>query len=201
MPHMRARPLHRAIGVVLLLPFFGWAITGMVFFIKPGYSGAYESLSPKTYAMDKALSVMPDPNWREFRYFRTVLGDHLIVRTDSGWLQLNPPDLRRRAIPAEAELRLLLKDAFSADPQRYGNISTIAGNTATTDTGVKVSIDWNSMSLQQRGPDTDRIDLLYKIHYLEWTGVKIVDRVLGLTGLILVMVLTTLGAWLAFRKT
>ena len=77
----------------------------------------------------------------------------------------------------------------------------MSGNTATTDTGVKVSIDWNSMSLQQRGRDTDRIDLLYKIHYLEWTGVKIVDRVLGLTGLILVMVLTTLGAWLAFRKT
>ena len=44
---MRARILHRIIGIALLLPFFGWAITGMVFFIKPGYAGAYEILTPR----------------------------------------------------------------------------------------------------------------------------------------------------------
>jgi uncharacterized iron-regulated membrane protein len=44
---MRVRNLHRIIGIALLLPFFGWAITGMVFFIKPGYAGAYEILTPR----------------------------------------------------------------------------------------------------------------------------------------------------------
>lgn len=56
------------------------------------------------------------------------------------------------------------------------------------------------MSLQQRGSDTRRIDLLYRIHYLQWTGIKILDKVLGFTGLALVLTLTALGAWLAFRR-
>src|SRR6185295_16198060 len=79
---MRIRRLHRIIGIVLLLPFLGWAITGLIFFIKPGYEGAYEVLSPKTYSLDRAISISPDPSWLEFRYFRTILGEHLIARTN-----------------------------------------------------------------------------------------------------------------------
>ena len=196
---MRARSSHRAIGIVLLLPFFGWALTGLVFFIKPGYAGAYEVLSPKTYPLDGVASISPDPSWREFRYLRTVLGDHLLARTDSGWQHLDPTSKQPRGMPTENEVKLLLMDAFSANPQRYGHISTVSGDTVRTDTGVEVTIDWNRMSLQQRGKDTQRIDLLYRVHYLQWTGVKGVDRVLGLVGLVLVMVLTTLGACLAIK--
>jgi hypothetical protein len=197
---MRARILHKVIGLVLLLPFFGWAVTGLVFFIKPGYADAYAMLSPKTYPLNVATSITPEPGWREFRYLRTILGDHLLVRTDNGWQQLNPSSKQTRGLPSEVDIRMLLNDAFSANPQRYGNISTISGDTVRTDTGVEVNIDWNSMSLQQRGRDTDRIDLLYRVHYLQWTGVKSIDRVVGLVGLVLVMVLTTLGAWLAIGK-
>jgi hypothetical protein len=57
------------------------------------------------------------------------------------------------------------------------------------------------MSLQQKGKDTDRIDLLYRIHYLQWTGFKRVDKIVGFAGLGLVMVLTTLGAWLPFKRS
>ena len=42
---MPARLLHKIIGVVLLLPLLGWAATGAIFFIKPGYAGAYEQLA------------------------------------------------------------------------------------------------------------------------------------------------------------
>ena len=63
-----------------------------------------------------------------------------------------------------------------------------------------VTFDWNRLSLQQRGRDTDRIDLLYKVHYLQWTGQKTADKVLGLAGLTLLIVLTLLGARLAFRR-
>ena len=197
---MRARILHKVIGLILLLPFFAWAVTGLVFFIKPGYAGAYEILNPKTYPLSGAAAISPEPGWHEFRYFRTVLGDHLLVRTDNGWHQLNPTNKQTRSLPSEAEIKLLLKDAFLVDTQRYGNISTVSGDTVRTDTGVEVSIDWNSMSFQQRGKDTDRIDLLYRVHYLQWTGVKSIDRVVGFVGLVLVMVLTTLGAWLAIRR-
>ena len=197
---MKARTLHRVIGLILLLPFLAWAATGFVFFLKPGYAGAYEILTPRTYPLDRAASITPDPGWLEYRYFRTVLGEHLIVRTEKGWLQLNPIDKQPKNPPTRADIELLLKDAFTANPGRYGEISDISGTTARTSTGVEVTVDWNSLKLQQRGRDTDRIDLLYKIHYLQWTGVKTVDRVLGFVGLTLVIVLTVLGAWLAIRR-
>ena len=197
---MKVRKLHRCIGIVLLLPFFGWAITGLVFFIKPGYSGAYETLNPRTYPLTGALPITPDPSWLEFRYFRTTLGDHLLARTGSGCQHLNPTNREPMSQAGENEIKLLLSDAFSANPSRYGNISRVSGDTVWTDTGVEVKLDWNRMSLQQRGKDTDRIDLLYRIHYLQWTGVKGLDRIIGFTGLVLVMALTVLGAWLAFKR-
>jgi hypothetical protein len=197
---MKARTLHRCVGVVLILPFLGWAITGFIFFLKPGYAGAYEILTPKTYPLTGAASISPQSDWLEYRYFRTVLGDHLIARTDKGWMNLNLTDLQPRSGPTQSEIEILLKDAFTANPQRYGNISSISGNTAKTNTGVEVTVDWNNLSLQQRGKDTERIDLLYTIHYLQWTGIKSVDKALGLIGLTLVLLLTMLGAWLAIRR-
>jgi len=183
-----------------LLPFFGWALTGLVFFVKPGYEGAYELLSPKTYPLGSAVTINPDPSWLEFRYFKTVLGEHLIVRTSAGWSHLNPADGRPRAKPTEEEIRRLLNDAFTSNPRRYGTVLKVSGDTASTDRGVEVTLDWDSLSLRQRGRDTDRIDLLYKVHYLQWTGVTVVDKVLGFSGIVLVLSLTALGAWLAFKR-
>ena len=197
---MRIRSLHRIIGIILLLPFFGWAITGLIFFIKPGYEGAYEVLAPKTYLINTQLPINPAPGWQEVRYVRTILGDHLLVRTRSGWVHLDPATNQPREPPRESDLRRLLEDAFTTNPARYGNITGVNDNTVKTSTGVEVTLDWNRMTLQQKGRDTDRIDLLYRIHYLQWTGVRSVDRVVGLIGIALVLTLTSLGAWLAFRR-
>jgi hypothetical protein len=197
---MRARTIHRVVGIILLLPFFGWALTGLVFFLKPGYEGAYEVLSPKTYVVDTQVPISPQPGWLELRSFRTILGDHLLVKTRSGWTHLDPQNNQPRPAPSEQDLRILLKDAFVINPQRYGEISSVDGNTVRTTTGVEVTLDWNRMSLQQKGKDTDRIDLLYRIHYLQWTGIKSIDRVVGMTGIALVLILTMLGALLAFRR-
>jgi uncharacterized iron-regulated membrane protein len=197
---MRLRKAHRIIGIALLIPFFAWALTGLVFFIKPGYAGAYEMLAPKTYALADQTPVKASADWQELRYIRTVLGKHLLVRTTAGWTNLDPVTLQPRTAPTEDEVRTLLKDAFSLNPQRYGEIVSVNGYTATTNTGVDVTLDWNRMSLQQKGKDTDRIDLLYRIHYLQWTGQKSVDRVVGLVGIALVLILTTLGALLALKR-
>jgi len=196
---MRTRTLHRVIGIILLLPFVGWATTGLVFFIKPGYTGAYEVLTPKLYPIKNQLLISEDPNWLEVRYLRTILGDHLLVRTESGWMNLNPDDKRARLATGD-ETRRLVQDALSVNPNRYGQIVAVNGDTITTDTGVVVTIDWNRMTLQQTGTDTKWIDLLYRIHYLQWTGVKSIDRIVGFTGITLVLVLTGLGASLAFRR-
>jgi len=197
---MQTRKVHRVIGIILLIPFVGWAITGLVFFIKPGYTGAYEVLTPKFYPINNQLLISENPNWLEVRYLRTILGDHLLVRTDSGWMNLNLNDKRPRSAATDDETRRLVQDAFSMNPKRYGQIVSVNGNTVTTDTGVVVTIDWNRMSLQQTGKDTKWIDSLYRIHYLQWTGVRSIDRVVGLTGIALVLILTGLGATLAFRR-
>lgn len=79
-------------------------------------------------------------------------------------------------------------------------VASIEGNNITTDTGVRVELDWNRLALTQSGKDTDRLDALYKIHYLQWTGVKGLDKVLGALGILLVLALSLLGARLFFAK-
>lgn len=194
------RKLHRVAGIVMMLPFIGWAVTGAIFFTKPGYGAAYDALPIKTYPLDGTLTVRPEPAWREVRHLRTILGLHLLTRTDRGWTHLDPITLHAAAVPRDEGLRRLIADAFTINPSRYGRIVSLEGGVATTDTGAVVTVDWNRMSLQQRGRDTDRIDRLYKVHYLQWTGQKTVDRILGLGGLVLLTVLTILGASLAFRR-
>jgi hypothetical protein len=41
MQRTRTRTAHRLLGLVLLAPLCGWALTGLVFFFKPGYARAY----------------------------------------------------------------------------------------------------------------------------------------------------------------
>ena len=194
------RKLHRVIGIVMMLPFLGWAVTGTIFFLKPGYGAAYDALPIKMYPLDGTISVRPDPAWREVRHLRTILGPHLLVRTDKGWAHLDPVTQQPLAAPREDDVKRLLADAFTINPSRYGQVVSLKEKVATTDTGAVVTFDWNRMALQQRGRDTDRIDRIYKIHYLQWTGEKTVDKVLGLAGLVLLITLTGLGVRLAFRR-
>src|SRR5215216_1429655 len=105
---MTIRKLHKLIGLILLFPFFGWAITGFVFFLKPGYTTAYEILKPKTYPLAVGPEMQIGDGWKEIRYLKTILGDHLLVKTDQGWVQLDPKTRQSRGAPNEAELRTLL---------------------------------------------------------------------------------------------
>jgi hypothetical protein len=194
------RKIHRIIGVILILPFLGWALTGFVFFLKPGYAGAYEILKIKTYRLEGSPTLSPEPNWQEFRYLKTILGTHLLVRTDTGWQQLDPLTKLPKAKPSEADFKMLLKDAFSLNPNRYGEVASVSDLTARTNTGVEVTLDWSTLSFQQTGNDTAWIDRLYKIHYLQWTGFKTLDKAIGLVGLVLVISLTALGAGLALKR-
>lgn len=184
----------------MLLPFLAWAATGAIFFLKPGYGGAYEALAVKTYPLETGQTLPTNPSWQEVRYLRTTLGSHLIVRTAAGWKQLDPATMAERPSPGTEDIRALVSDAFTANPARYGHVTKIDGSTVTTDTGVTVTLNWPRLALSQRGPDTDRIDGLYRIHYLQWTGVKSVDEVIGAAGLVLILVLSGLGVSLLLRR-
>lgn len=192
------RKLHRLLGVVLLLPMLGWLLTAMVFFIKPGYAGAYALLTPRAHALESAAHVESEPQWLEYRVLRTVLGEHVLARTEAGWrhVSLNgQPDSQ----PGEDSLRRLVTDAMQQDRARYGSIARVEDGVVHTDTGVRITLDWSTLSLRQQGQDTAWIDRLYRIHYLQWTGQSTFDLLLGVLGLSLLALLSLLGARLAFR--
>src|SRR5436309_5222341 len=122
---MGTRRAHRMLGLILLLPISGWAVTGFVFFIKPGYEAAYGTLRVREYPLEGASIPLSRPGWLEARALRTVLGNHLLVRMEDGWAQIDPATLRPRALPDEDAIRRIVQDAIAPDPARYGEIASI----------------------------------------------------------------------------
>ncbi|MBU1620075.1 MAG: hypothetical protein KJ556_18800 [Gammaproteobacteria bacterium] len=194
------RRLHRFLGWCLILPFCIWAFTGLVFFIKPGYQAAFSYLSVKTYPISTTIQVLPQPDWQEIKLLQSVLGVHLLVKQPDGWQQLNLQDFTVRPQPADDEVQLLLQDAISVDPQRYGGQLLKTDQGYVTDTGVQIQLNWASLSLSQQGKDTELINNLYKAHYLQWTGHKSLDQVVGVFGLLLLLLTTVLGIRLLIRR-
>ena len=200
--------------MVLLLPFMAWSATGLFFLLRPAYEQAYELLAVKQYPLvspagetstpigpptQADFDLEPGADWKEFRWLRSVLGLHLLVHRDDGWVQLDPATLDERPWPGDEDLRRLVTDAMSQNPGRYGQIAVFEGRRMTTNTGVDITFDWNTLSYTQQGRDTRGIDQVYRIHYLEWTGIAAIDKVLGVTGLLLLMYMTVTGFRLIFR--
>ena len=214
------RKVHRMLGWLLCLPLIVWASTALVFLIKPGYSGAYHQLSVKTYALSpedmqsvQNLPVSGD-DWASLKLLRTKLGLHALKvsaqsayprsedsrgqsATQLHWLYA-PSTRTWSATPVidAAQLKLLLEDAQTQWPERYGlGGEWIADREGVyrTDTGVEMRLSWNSLSIAQTGSDTQWINRLYRWHYLQWTGVDLVDRLLGVFGLGLLFAMTFVG--------
>ena len=197
---MPATKVHRIVAVAVAVPILLWALTGIIFLTKPGYGEAYETLLPKTHPMPGALSVKPKAHWNEVRLFRTILGDHLLVRQGNTWQHLDPATGKNKPYPSEKDIALLVGDAISANLARYGKISAYRNGAVTTDTGIEITLDWTRMGLTQQGRDTRLIDLLYKIHYLQWLGRKKPDKILGILGLFLLIALFGTGLGLLLGK-
>ncbi|MEP4888828.1 MAG: hypothetical protein ABJV04_02280 [Aliiglaciecola sp.] len=190
---MKSRKMHRIIGMLLILPMFGWVVTGFIFFTKPGYEGAYDQLAIKTYPLQRAFVIPPEANWLEAKVVKTILGHHLLVKTKDGFEHLDPISYQPKKLVDGEALQLLINDTFLHDPQRYGVVASIDGNQAITNTGVEVSLNWSQLSLRQSGQDTALINLLYKIHYLQWTPFKEFNQIFGFFGLMLLILLTLFG--------
>ena len=198
---MPTKRYHRILGIILLLPLLGWALTGLVFFIKPGYSDAYQPLVIKTYPIDTSWTIDTAQQWQDLRLVKTILGTHLLVTTDDNTKHLNPYTLQVKTLPSSDQLTLLIEDAIAVNQDRYGSVTAVKDSVATTDTAVTITLDWKTLKLTQRGQDTELIDLIYKIHYLQWTPYAAINQVLGFAGLFLLMALTVLGAMLVVKKS
>jgi hypothetical protein len=190
---MNLRRIHKIVGVVLVIPLLGWALTGIVFLTKPGYEGAYEQLAIKTYPLAQTFSLKPLVNWHEARLVRTVLGYHLLLAGNGRTAHLDPQSLQQVNMPSDADVKRLVEDAIGTNSQRYGEIVAVAGSKVITSTGVEITLDWPNLSLAQAGRDTRLIDGLYKIHYLQWLGRPFPDALLGVAGIVLLLSLTGLG--------
>jgi len=116
----------------------------------------------------------------------------------TGWLHVSLNGQPAPQLEDDA-LRRLVADAMQQDPARYGSIASVDDGVVHTDTGVRITLDWSTLSLRQHGQDTAWIDRLYRIHYLQWTGQSTLDLLLGVLGLSLLALLSLLGARLAFR--
>jgi uncharacterized iron-regulated membrane protein len=196
---MKSRKLHKLIGLTLVLPMLGWTLTGLVFFIKPGYQGAYEQLSVKHHPLSQVLTVTPRKSWQEVRLVNTILGPHLLVKSSHKVEHLDPVSRLAKPAPTNLEFKTLLNDAFSDNKARYGDIEHIDGLSAQTSTGVRVTLDWHTLRLSQTGQDTELINLLYQVHYLQWTPFKGINQMLGIFGLLLLISLTVLGGRLYIK--
>lgn len=200
---MQRRVIHKVLGLLLLLPLLIWALSGAVFFIKPGYQAAFAPLMVKTYPLDSAMVVTPQPEWQELRLLHTVLGHHLLVKKNEQYRHLDADTLQPAARPTQAQLRLLLDDAISTDPERYGRLSRLDNRanqtTGYTSTGVELTFDWNRLQLRQQGGDTRLINGVYRMHYLQWTPYTGLNQVLGFLGLALLLALALSGGFLLLR--
>ena len=196
---MIIRKQHRLLGGILLLPFIAWSLTGVFFLVRPAYEQAYSVLSPKTYSADQ-INISAQPEWQEVRLLKTVLGLHLLVKQEGGWQQLDPDSLEVRATPVEADLVSFVEDAISQDTLRYGELLPGESDPFRTSTGVTIAVNWDSLSLYQQGLDTRWIDRIYRIHYLQWTGIAFLDTILGVAGLLLLLLMTVTGSAMLLRR-
>lgn len=190
---MKSRKIHKIVGLLLVLPMFGWIITGVVFFIKPGYKNAYDQLAVKTYPLEQSFTIPSSNEWKEARLIKSILGHHLLVKTGDGYKHLDPTSYQPKENLTEQEVKSLLNDAFSKNADRYGVVVSSDGYKAVTSTGIEVTLNWNNLSIRQSGDDTKFINTLYKIHYLQWTPSKSFNQFFGIMGLLLLMLLTLFG--------
>lgn len=186
--------------MLLMLPMVGWVLTGAIFMLKPGYGDAYAPLSVKTYPIEAPLTITPDDSWREMKLVRTTLGRHLLISAEESALHLDPDSGAEYLLPSEADLMLLINDAISHNRARYGQVGRISNGVVYTSTGVEITLNWPTLSLQQKGDDTRLINQLYKVHYLQWTPSELLNRFVALLGLGLLFSLTVFGIRLLLTR-
>lgn len=215
------RRVHRIAGVALAVPFLVWTASGLLFLVKPGWSGAYEMLDGFQDAPVDASAVLPVRT-----VVRGVAAPERMLRADLRATALGPVyRIRARAEDGSAidaivdahsgtvlsplaieDAERIAVDAASRARQadRYGAVTGREEDATHARIrfagGAVVTVGREDLSVRQSGPDTDRIDALYRAHYLQWTGIETVDRVFAVAAIAATWLLTAVGLSLFFRR-
>ncbi len=211
----RITALHRWIGLALSLVLILWTVTGLMFHLKPGWPGAYEMLDPVRRGSAIDIEAVQPPTAVAFRVREATGAGQPITRFELVDTALGPlyrVDLAGRA-PVLVDARtgrvlspLIVEDAVtlardaasrSSHPDRYGEVTAqeLGDDTVsiTFDGGARVRVSRHDGSISQRGTDTDRIDRLYRLHYLQLSGNRTVDRVAAVVAIVATWALALLG--------
>jgi len=203
------RSLHRILGLLLAAPFLVWTATGLLFHLKPGWSAAYDMLSAeRADAEVKPAELAPLPAVAASRVeaFSTVLGPMWRV-THGAETDLYDGKTARRISPLTEDAAVALaRDAVtrSSHAAAYGESRSAATDADAVVVyfagGPEVSVDRHTARLFRSGPDTRRIDWYYRVHYLQWTGKPLFDRIFAVVAIALTWVLTLVGIRLFLRR-
>jgi len=193
---------------MLAAPFLVWTATGLLFHIKPGWAEAYETLSIER--RDRALPEHPAPpafpGATRLELFDCALGPVYRVHRGRETALFDARDGRALSPLSPDAARDLAVDAVARSPYRaaYGEpgAATPAGDDVVIafGRGPKIRVDRRSGQLAREAIDTRRIDALYDLHYLRWTGIPAIDRALAVLAIVATWVLTGLGGALFFRR-
>ena len=205
---------HRIAAILVALPLLLWTATGLLFLYKPGWGPAYEPLSVARSEGQLSLESLVAPGAlatlrgagrgavRRVELWPTVSGPVYRIERGAGVLLVDAATGAVLSPLGESLGRRWVEDAVSrsAHPASYGEVRevTLEGGQLHVDyvSGARVSLNRQDGKLRRGGPDRRRIDWLYRVHYLQWTGVEGLDRALALGAIAATWVTTLLGVLL-----
>ena len=206
---------HRWLAMGLVIPLLVWSVTGLVFHLKPGWARAYDQLDearpgPLDLAAVTAIASLPRPGpgpaTSRLELFDSVLGPLYRVTTLDGGALYDGRTGARRSPLTVADARALAVDAVVRSEHHAAYGAPVDARETAAEVriqfagGAVVRVGRDDGRLTQRGADTDRIDWLYRLHYLQWTGNRAIDRMIALAGLVLIWLAAVPGLVLAARR-
>ncbi len=203
--------VHRWLAIVLVVPLVVWSVSGLLFHLKPGWARAYDMLGAErpltttSVAPIATVAATFSAKISKIELIDTAIGPLYRVTTETATELVDAVGATRRSPLSADDAKLLAVDAVSRSAERaaYGSVTGTEVGERTVHVRFEhatVDVGRSSARLSQRGPDTDRIDWLYRIHYLQWTGNKAVDRVLAMFGLALIWAVMLPGVVLFIRR-
>jgi hypothetical protein len=203
--------VHRWLAIVLVVPLVVWSVSGLLFHLKPGWARAYDMLDAErplsttsVAPISTVAATFPD-KISKIELIDTAIGPLYRVTTERGTDLVDAIGATRHSPLSADDAKTLALDAVARSSQRAGY-----GGVTGTEVGERVvhvrfehatvDVDRSSARMSQRGADTDRIDWLYRIHYLQWTGNKSADKILIGFGLALIWAVMLPGIVLFIRR-
>jgi hypothetical protein len=223
----RAPRVHRAAGLLLVAPLLLWIATGLLFHVKPGWDAAYETLAAPPPGPLPWERVVFSPAMLEARGLLdpgpVALAPHpsglVAVYGRRAGLPAAVDGTSGEPIPAapEESARAFALAAIGASRHagRYGAIlpgaeaavhrSALTGADDPaflfrTAGGHRLLVDRVTGEVSQESALRDRIELLYRVHYLQWTPWGPFNAALVVAASLLVLLLAGSGIRLLLAR-